>query len=345
MRLSSRRARSSAARPRSCARRRSGAPPRTLRPRAATLDGSSVGALPETLSKLVAAMAGLPDDKYRYKQLLFWAAEAPDLAAGDKVDANKVPGCLSTVHVTAALDGDGRVVLAGDSDAQLTKGLVVLLVKGLSGATVEEICAVDRRFPHQVAGDAPVTTLDVIVYSFVMVAMSGLGGLPFFLLPGGLSKRSAGLANALAAGVMLSASYTMIYEGQVAGPKAAVSGLFLGAAFMRIGEGAGVGWRSRSTGEPSGFRRGGLVAVAIGAHNVPEGFGVALALITKGASPASASAWAVLTSAPQLVAAVPAFLFCETFSAIQPLAMGFGAGAMIVVVFGEMLPEALEDGR
>ena len=122
------------------------AAPRTLRPRAATLDGSSVGALPETLSKLVAAMAGLPDDKYRYKQLLFWAAEAPDLAAGDKVDANRVPGCLSTVHVTAALDGDGRVVLAGDSDAQLTKGLVVLLVKGLSGATVEEICAVEPAF-------------------------------------------------------------------------------------------------------------------------------------------------------------------------------------------------------
>ena len=122
------------------------AAPRTLRPRAATLDGSSVSALPETLSKLVAAMAGLPDDKYRYKQLLFWAAEAPDLAATDKVDANRVPGCLSTVHVTAALDGDGRVVLAGDSDAQLTKGLVVLLVKGLSGATVEEICAVEPSF-------------------------------------------------------------------------------------------------------------------------------------------------------------------------------------------------------
>ncbi|KAH8083991.1 zinc ion transmembrane transporter [Aureococcus anophagefferens] len=334
------------------AERGCGAPPAHARPRAATLDGSSVGALPETLSKLVAAMAGLPDDKYRYKQLLFWAAEAPDLAAGDKVDANKVPGCLSTVHATAR----STATAASSSRATATPS------------------SPGPRFPHQVAGDAPVTTLDVIVYSFVMVAMSGLGGLPFFLLPGGLSKRSAGLANALAAGVMLSASYTMIYEGQVAGPRPPWSGLFLGAAFMRcsrlfiegredvtllgwsgqttpkgtllflaimaihsIGEGAGVGVAfARSTGEPSGFRRGGLVAVAIGAHNVPEGFGVALALITKGASPVRPAGPFHAGAAARR--AVPAFLFCETFSAIQPLAMGFGAGAMIVVVFGEMLP-------
>ncbi|KAH8066096.1 zinc ion transmembrane transporter [Aureococcus anophagefferens] len=224
-----------------------------------------------------------------------------------------------------------------------------------------------QGFPHQVAGDAPVTTLDVIVYSFVMVAMSGLGGLPFFLLPGGLSKRSAGLANALAAGVMLSASYTMIYEGQVAGPKAVVSGLFLGAAFMRcsrlfiegredvtllgwsgqttpkgtllflaimaihsIGEGAAWGWR-RSTGEPSGFRRGGLVAVAIGAHNVPEGFGVALALITKGASPASASRGRAHAGAAARRGRARVPLLRDLLGD-PALAMGFGAGAMIATV-------------
>ena len=236
-------------------------------------------------------------------------------------------------------------------------------------------------FPHEVYGDAPVTTFHVVIYSLIMVLMSGLGGLPFFLVGGGLSRRSAGLASALAAGVMLSASYTMVYEGAAAGPKGVVAGLFAGAGFMRcskrwldgfedvtlagfggattpkqvllflgimalhsVGEGAGVGVAfAKGEGEASGVRRGGLVAVAIGAHNVPEGFGVALALVSKGASPTAATAWAVATSFPQLVAAVPSFVFVESFAAFQPVAVGFGAGAMITVVFGDMIPEALRD--
>ena len=89
-------------------------------------------------------------------------------------------------------------------------------------------------FPHEVYGDAPVTTAHVVIYSLIMVLMSGLGGLPFFLVAGGLSRRSAGLASALAAGVMLSASYTMVYEGAAAGPRGVVAGLFAGAGFMRF---------------------------------------------------------------------------------------------------------------
>ena len=77
---------------------------------------------------------------------MHWAQEAPSLPASDQIESNKVPGCLSTVYVVASLDEDGTVVLQGDSDAQLTKGLVVLLVKGLSGALPEEILSVDASF-------------------------------------------------------------------------------------------------------------------------------------------------------------------------------------------------------
>ena len=64
-----------------------------------------------------------------------------------KTEANKVPGCLSTVHVSASLDGEGGGVLfEGDSDGLLTKGLVAMLVTGLSGCSAEEIQTIDSSF-------------------------------------------------------------------------------------------------------------------------------------------------------------------------------------------------------
>jgi len=118
--------------------------------------GSDVGDLCLTpqLEKYVTGLRNVPDDKLRYQQLLFLAAKCAPMAAELKIDANKVPGCLSTVHVHATLDRDSsKITFVGDSDAQLTKGLVAMLVNGLSGHTCEEIQAVRPEF-IQVAGIA-----------------------------------------------------------------------------------------------------------------------------------------------------------------------------------------------
>lgn len=48
------------------------------------------------------------------------------------------------VWLTAELDGEGRVRLAADSDAELTRGLAALLVEGLSGLTPAELLQVRR---------------------------------------------------------------------------------------------------------------------------------------------------------------------------------------------------------
>jgi cysteine desulfuration protein SufE len=56
-----------------------------------------------------------------------------------------VQGCVSQVYITADLE-DGKLHYRGDSDAQLVKGLVGLLIEGLNGLTPEEILQVTPDF-------------------------------------------------------------------------------------------------------------------------------------------------------------------------------------------------------
>ena len=87
------------------------------------------------------------------------ASKLPDVTDAVRISENKVPGCLSTVHVDCTLvpkestDGDsddngGEMVVnyIGDSDGLLTKGLLALLIRGLSGCTPQEIQKVDPTF-------------------------------------------------------------------------------------------------------------------------------------------------------------------------------------------------------
>jgi zinc transporter, ZIP family len=85
-----------------------------------------------------------------------------------------------------------------------------------------------------------------------------------------------------------------------------------------------------------------LITIAIAVHNIPEGLAISLVLVPRGTSVSAAAGWSIFSSLPQPLLAVPAFLFVDKFKSILPIGLGFAAGAMVWMVLGELLPEALE---
>jgi cysteine desulfuration protein SufE len=106
---------------------------------------SSLDALPPALAKIVQRFQRASDPKRRYEQLIWYAQKLPEFPETGKIPENKVPGCVSQVYVTANLQ-DEKVLFQGDSDSQLTKGLLALLIEGLNGLTPTEIIKLTPDF-------------------------------------------------------------------------------------------------------------------------------------------------------------------------------------------------------
>jgi zinc transporter, ZIP family len=83
-----------------------------------------------------------------------------------------------------------------------------------------------------------------------------------------------------------------------------------------------------------------FVILAIGLQNIPEGTSVAIPMAEAGFSRSSQFWGAVLTSAPQPVGAVLAFLVVEHVHGLLPASFAFAAGAMLALVTFELVPQA-----
>lgn len=101
--------------------------------------------LPAALAKIVQRLQNTTDPKQKYQRLIWFAQKLPEFPEADKTEENKVSGCTSQVFITAHLE-DGNVMYDGDSDSQLVKGLVAILVQGLNGLTPPQILALTPDF-------------------------------------------------------------------------------------------------------------------------------------------------------------------------------------------------------
>lgn len=215
--------------------------------------------------------------------------------------------------------------------------------------------------------------LVVFLSALLTAVATGLGAIPFVFLRS-MSTRAIAFANAIAAGLMLGASFGLLLEGTRISGLATFIGTNLGVVFILatqklLGDhghdaeflGArGAGARrmllvlvimtvhSFAEGAAVGVSFGGgaslatAITLAVAVHNIPEGLAISAVMRPQGASLLACAGWSIFSSLPQPLAAVPAFLFVERVHAALPYGLGFAAGAMIFMVLAELLPEAYE---
>ena len=87
-------------------------------------------------------------------------------------------------------------------------------------------------------------------------------------------------------------------------------------------------------------RSGLIMAIVIGLHNIPEGLAVSVPLISGGMSRTRAVLVTALSGAPTIIGALLGYVLGELGPVALCLALSFSAGAMLYVVFGELIPEA-----
>lgn len=185
--------------------------------------------------------------------------------------------------------------------------------------------------------------------------MAALGALP--LQPGrAVPIRTIGWATALAAGLMIGVAYALLTVALdrgamqaglgalagIAGVTAARARIHPGNAFQlgsvhAIPEGAAIG-AAMAVSPPFGL----TMAATLAVHNIPEGT-VTIASLRRARGLGVSTLLAVVANMNQIVFALAAFAAVQEAPALLPWVLGFAVGALLHLVFAELLPVSYQD--
>jgi cysteine desulfuration protein SufE len=98
--------------------------------------------LADKLQRLIDDFAPVDDSHDRLAAVIDRSRRMPPLEAKDRVDANRVRGCVSVVWLAGELAA-GRCYFRADAESPVVRGLVTFLCDFFNGAPVAEVADTD----------------------------------------------------------------------------------------------------------------------------------------------------------------------------------------------------------
>ncbi|MGM0920115.1 MAG: ZIP family metal transporter [Bacillota bacterium] len=219
---------------------------------------------------------------------------------------------------------------------------------------------------------------EVLIGSTLSALATGFGALPILFLQKTITHRWRDILLAFTAGIMMAASMMSLLPEALnqGGVFQVCVGLFLGVLVLttlekkiphidlehsrygiefdqkamliiaaitlhNLPEGLSVGVSYASDQSETGN----LIAFAIGLQNAPEGFLVALFLINQNIGKFKALLIATMTGAVEIVTSLLGFYLTSFVENLVSYGLSFAAGAMLFIIYKELIPESHGDGN
>lgn len=100
----------------------------------------------EKQQEVIEEFALFEDWMQKYEHIIELGKELPLIDPAHKDDDHLIKGCQSRVWLNASKTDNGAVEFTADSDAIITKGMIALMIRVLSGQPAKDIAAADLHF-------------------------------------------------------------------------------------------------------------------------------------------------------------------------------------------------------
>jgi len=103
----------------------------------------------ETEQEIIEEFEIFDDWMQKYEHLIDLGKSLPMIDEVNRTDDKLIKGCQSRVWMHSELK-DGKIIYTADSDAIITKGMVALMIRVLSGHTPDEIITAELGFVEKI---------------------------------------------------------------------------------------------------------------------------------------------------------------------------------------------------